>query len=355
MKLRNKAVAALLAVALCIPAAGCSGGDKSWAVKDSAESVPIGAYIYNLFSAYGQADKQKTDSSKSVFDQKIENKDAKTWIREKALTSTKELLLFDKKMKDMNLTLSAAETKNASDMNAQVWGSYASTFEKYGIAQSSFETAYGTALEKERKIFDATYGKNGKQAVSDDDLKNYYTKNYTDFSYIACLLYKPDANGNASSVFTDAQKKSAEAVINGYASQVEAGKMTMQQAADAYKTSLKGTQNELHSDSVNLAADTGYPSDMKNVLKGMKTGEFKTVELKDEQMYLLISKGDAAKSADAKVSSENDRESLLFSYKSDEFLSNLTKEADAMTGVTANDSALNSYDPKMFLSASSAS
>lgn len=353
MKFLNKAVAAILAAALCIPAAGCSGGDKSWAVKDSSsEPVPIGAYIYNLYSAYGQADKKKADSSKSVLDQKIENKDAKTWIREKALTSTRELLLFNKKMKDMNLTLTAADTKNASDMNSQVWGSYASTLEKYGIAQSSFETAYGMALEKERKIFDATYGKNGKRAVSDTELKEYYTKNYTDFSYMACLLYKKKSDGSVDSVFTDAQKKSAEAVFDGYVSQIKAGKMTVQQAADAYKTAQKSTTDVLQNDSINLATDANYPDAMKTALKSMKTGEVKALELKDAQMYVLLSKGDVVKNADAKISSENSRESLLLSYKFEEFSTAMEKEADAMTGVELNDKALNSYDPKMFVSAS---
>ena len=355
MKFRNKAVAALLAVALCIPAAGCSGGDKSWAVKDSTTTVPIGAYIYNLYNAYSQADKKKTDSSKSVLDQKIENKDAKTWIRENALTSTKELLLLDKKMKDMNLTLTDAEKKSASDMNTQIWGSYSSTFEKFGIAQSSFETAYGSAFEKERKIFDATYGKGGKQAVSDADLKSYYTKNYTDFSYIGCILYKQKSDGSYDSALTDAQKKSAKAVLDGYASQIKAGKMTIRQAADAYKTAQKSTTDELYTDSVNLTTDTNYPTAMKTALKGMKAGEVKALELTDQQMYMLLFKSDVNKSADTKISSESNRETLLLSYKSSEFLSALEKEADALTGVTSNDSALNSYDPKMFVSASSSS
>ncbi len=353
MKFRNKAVAVFLAAALCIPAAGCSGGDKDWAAKDSSTTpVPIGAYIYNLYSAYAQANNKRTDSSKSVLDQKIENKDAKTWIREKALTSTRELLLLNRKMKEMNLTLTDADTKSAAAVNAQAWGSYSSQFEKFGIAQSSFELAYGTALEKERKIFDATYGKNGKQAVSDADLKNFYTKNYTDFSYIVCPLYKTKSDGNYDSAFTDAQKKSAEAVLDGYVPQIKAGTMTMRQAADAYKTVQKSTSDQLHTDSVNLTADTSYPANIKTALAGMKPGEVKTLELKDQQVYMILSKEDAAKSVDSKLNSESDRESLLLSYKSDEFLSALSKEADTMTGVTVNDKAVNSYDPKMFASAS---
>ena len=348
-------MAALLAAALCIPVAGCSGADKSWAVKDASESVPVGAYIFNLYSAYAQADQKKTDSSKDVLSQKIENKDATTWIREKALTSTKVLLLLDQKMKQMNLTFTDAEKKSASDMNAQTWSSVSSSMEKFGVAQSSFELAYGTAFEKERKVFDATYGKGGKQAVSDADLKDYYTKNYTDFSFIACPLYKAKADGSFDSAFTDAQKKTSENVINNYLTQIKAGKMTMQKAADNYKTVQKSAADQLHKDSVELASDTNYPAEMKAALNSMKTGEVKAVELKSAQMYVLLSKEDNVKSVDSKIASASDRENLLLACKSSEFLASLEKDANALTGASSNDKVLNSYDPKMFVSASASS
>ena len=352
MKFRNRAFAVLLAAALCIPTAGCSGGDKSWAVKTSSSaSVPIGAYVYNLYSAYGQADSKKADSSKDLFSQKIENKDAKTWIREKALTYTKQLLLLDQKMKSMNLTLTDAEKKNASQMNSEVWSQYSSTLEKYGIAQSSFEMAYGTAYAKEQVIFNNIYGPKGSKAVSDAELKTYYTKNYTAFSYITCKLYNTDSSGSYAAM-TDAEKKKAKAEFDGYVSQIKSGTMTMEKAASAYQLSQKSSDNQLYSESINLATDTSYPTAMKTALKAMKPGEVKAIELTDAQRYMIVEKEDAGKTAESKISSESSRESLLLAYKSSDFLTELNKEADAMTGVTMNDKAINSYDPKMFVSAS---
>jgi hypothetical protein len=349
MKFRNRVLAVLLAAALCIPAAGCSGEDKSWAVKDSASSVPVGAYIYYLYSAYEEAENKKTDSSKDLFSQQIENKDAKTWIREKALTYTKQLLLLDKKMKELNVTLTDEQKKSASDMNTQAWSQYSSAFEKYGIAQSSFEAAYGNTYEKEQAIFDAVYGKKGTKAVSDEELKSYYTKNYTAFSYMACPLYKTDSNGSYSAM-TDAEKKEAKKTFDGYVSQIKAGQMTMEKAADAYKLSMNSTTDVLYSESLNLTTDTNYPDAMKTALKSMQAGEVKAIELTDEQVYVILQKNDAGKTADSKISSDNTRESLLVSYKSGDFLMELGKEADAMTGIEVNEKALNSYDPKMFAS-----
>lgn len=349
MKYLKKIATLALAAAVCASAAGCSGGDKSWAVKNDSTTVPIGSYVYYLYSSYQEADSKKTDSSKKVLDQKIENKDAKTWIRDKALAYTKQLVLLDKKMKDMKLSLTDAEKKNSQTMSSTAWSQYSSTLEKYGIAQSSFQLAYGDAYAKENKIFNAIYGKGGTKAVSDTDLKDYYTKNYTDFSFLACGLYTKDAKGNYVASYSDAQKKSAEKPLNEYAAQIKAGKMTMQQAADAYKKAQKSTTDELHADSINLSTDTNYPDALKSALKTMKTGEVKTLELKDQQTYIVLSKNDITKTADTKLKSDTDRSTILLGYKSAEFTTALQKETDSMT-VSINDSAINSYDPKSFQS-----
>lgn len=348
MKLRNRLLPVLLAAALCIPAAGCSV-DKSWAIKDSSTTVPVGVYIYNLYNAYGQADSKKADSSKSVLEQKIDNKDAKAWIREKALTATKMSILLDKKLKDMKLTFTDTNKKTAADMNSQIWTTYSSTFEGFGISKSSFELAYGTTAEKQRMIFDAIYGKNGTKPVSDADLKAYYTKDYTDFSYMVVPLYNTDSSGNYTAL-TDAQKKDAKKIFDEYAEKIKAGTITMKQAGDDYKTAKKSTDDLLHTATVNVATDTTFPTELKTALKAMKTGEVKTVDLSEQQAYVLMYKEDSAKSAETKISTADGRESLLTTFKFEEFFASLEKEADALTGISVNDKALNSYDPKMFVS-----
>lgn len=355
MNFLKKVLAASLAAAMCLSAAGCSSADKSWAVKDSSTSIPIGCYVYNLYSAYSMADSKKADATKDVLSQKIENKDAKTWIRDKALTSTKLLLFLDQKMKAMKLTLTDSDKAMAQQMNSSAWAQASSTMEKYGVAQSSFETVYGTSFMKEKKIFDAIYGKSGTKAVPDSELKDYYLKNYTDFSFILCSLYNTDSSGNATSAMTDAQKKKAESVLNNYAAQIKAGKLTMRKAADSYKALMKSSTDELHTASANLATETNYPEAMRTTLKGMKTGEIKTLEISDQGIYLLLSKEDSEKAINTTLNTENSRENLLLTYKSDEFLPALEKEAAAAKDITVNDGALNSYDPKMFTPSASSS
>lgn len=343
----KRAAAAALAAAVALSAAGCSGADKSWAVKDGTNTVAVGSYIYNLYSAYSTASSKVTNSSQKVLDQKIDNEDAATWIRAKALTDTKALLLTDRKMKEMNLTLSADEESQAKSAASTAWNSYSTTLQKYGIAQSSFQSTVDATF-KENKIFSALYGKGGSKAVSDSELKEFYTKNYTSFSYLYCPLYTTDSNGNYKASLSDADKKKAEQQFNDYASQIKAGKMTMQQAADAYKKVIGSSTEQLNSETVNLTTDNTYPTDLKTALSAMKPGEIKTIELTTQAAYLLVAKSNIETDADTKLKTDSGRSSILQDYKWGEFNTAFEKEADAMTGVTVNEAAVNSYNPSMF-------
>lgn len=344
MKKAKQIAALLLAIVMLTTTAACSS-DKSWAAKNDSLTVPIGSYIYFLYSAYANASSQVTDSTKSVLEQKIDDKDATEWIREKALNSTKSLFVIDQKMKDLNLSLSDEDKATIQSNTESVWNSYQSTLEGYGIAKSSFEMAATELGTKYQKVFEATYGEGGPKEVSDDELKDFFEKNYTDFSYVMRTLYTTDENGNFSALLTDEEKKKAEAEFDDYASKINAGTMTLEQAADAYKSvdATASVQNE----TINLNT-TDMSDDFKQLLDGMEPGETKATEVSDGYIYVLITKGDITKKTEEQLKTESGRNNLLLDYKAQEFSDEISKEADSITGITLNEKAIDSYDPSMF-------
>ena len=345
----RKSAAVLLAASLLLGMSACAA-NKSWAAKDDSLTVPIGSYIYDLYAAYGGASSKATDTTKAVLDQKIEGKDATAWIREKALSSVKSLFVVDRKMKELKLSLTEEESAAAKKNLDGAWSQYQSTLEGYGIAKTSFALAYSDYYAKYEKVFFATYGKGGAKAVSDDELKGFFEKNYSDFSYIAFPLYKSDSNGNASAAFTDDEKKKAKQEIDGYASKVREGSMTLQQAADAYNKAESGSAS-VQNLTVNLTANNeGYPDDMVKLIEGMKAGETKAGEISGGYLYMLAVKNDITKKTEEQMKTEDGRKSLLSDCKGQEFSDAITKEADAVTGVTLNEKALDSYSPSMFKS-----
>lgn len=350
MKSLKKIAAALLAVAIAAGTTACST-DKSWAAKNSGTTVPIGVYIYYLNNAYQSAQSQVTDSSKPVLEQKIENQDATAWIKGKALDYTKMVLLVDDKMKELKLSLTADETKNVSANTDSGWTSEGSSLEKYGIAKSSYEMANTAFSAKYQKVFTAIYGKNGTKAVSDADLKDYFEKNFSDFTYIVRPFYTQDASGSYAAL-SDSDKAAAKKEFDGYAEDVRTGKKTMQQAADAYKTSSKQTTDQLGSSTVDLTTDTSFPDDFKTTIKGMKNGEVKAVEI-SSMYYVVIQKNDITKKTAAQISTDDGRNTILVQMKSKEYSDELEKEVKAYTNITLNQAALDSYNPSMFVTPAS--
>lgn len=355
MKRFKKIAAVLLAAVMLASTAACSS-DKSWAAKNESNSltVPVGSYIYDLYAAYYSASSKVSDSSKDVLKQKIDNKDATTWIREKALNSVKEIFVIDQKMKDLKLSLTDAEQSTVKSNTDTFWNSYQSTLEGFGIAKSSYQLAATEYGAKYQKVFNAVYGKGGSKAVPDDELKSFFEKNYTDFSYVLCKLYKTDSSGNYSASLSDDEKKKAEAEFNGYVSKISAGTMTLQQAADAYKSvdSNIAVQSETSDLKTNTA---GYPDDLIKLLDGMKAGETKAAEISDGYLYILVTKNDITKKTDEQMKTDSGRSGLLADYKGKEFSDEISKEADTLTGVTVNEKAINSYNPSMFATEETAS
>ncbi|MCI1966059.1 MAG: hypothetical protein LKJ17_08025 [Oscillospiraceae bacterium] len=344
MKRMKKLAALLLSAAMLVSTAACST-DKSWCAKDDSLTVPIGSYVYDLYAAYYSASNKVSDTTKDVLEQKIDDKDAKTWIRETALNSVKSIFVINQKMKDLNLTLTDDETAAVKTNTDTFWNSYGSTLENFGIAKSSYTLAAAEYGTKYQKVFEATYGKDGTKAVADDELKSFFEKNYTDFSYVMCKLYKTDSSGNYSASFSDEEKKKAKQEFDGYAAKINAGTMTLQQAADAYK-SVDSTIS-VQSQTANLS-NYAQAEDLKTLLDGMKAGETKTAEISDGYLYVLATKNDISKKTEEEMKTDSGRNSLLGDYKGQEFSEEISKEADAVKGITLNDDAMNSYDPSMF-------
>lgn len=343
MKLFKKLTASVLAVAVLAGTTACNtiGGDKSWAVKNDQMQVPIGAYIYYLNEAYSMAQAKVKDTAKPVLEQKVENKEATQWIKDTALTSSKRLLVLNDKMKELNLKLTDEETKNVSSLTDQQWGSYSAQFEKYGVAKSSFNLAFSDYYTKYQKVFNALYGKGGKQEVKDDTLKAYFEKNYSSFSYIAA----PKADITTGKSLDDAGKKKLKEEFDGYANEVVSSKKTMQQVADAYKASTKQDQDQLFTSVENLNQQNGYPEQFASAVKAMKAGETKSVDVGD--YIVLISKDDITAKTSAYL--ESNRTELLSASQGEAFEKMLNDEANAYKDVQVNEHAINSYDPKIFV------
>ena len=342
MKLVKKAMAAFLAALMMLGATSCSSGDNSWAVKYGDKTVPIGVYIYCLFTAYNSALTQVEDSSQDVLSQQVEGVNAEQWIRDNAMEQLKTMLLIEDKMAEMNLTLTEDEQSQADQVINSMWSQYSSQLEAYGISQSSFEYALTQMTGNYTKVFSAYYGADGPSPVSDDELKSYFEENYTDFQYLLNAYQNNEADEDGSYAMTEEQKTETKAEMDELAEKITAGEMTVEEAETAYEESVgENAAMPLSADTVILSSST-YPEEFINLLNEMSPGEARTIEvaLSTQPVYTLVIKNDITKKTESQFSTESGKLSVLSSMKSEEFQSLLQEEANALTGVEVNQSAI---------------
>ena len=344
MKTWKKCLAAVLSLVMMVSATACSGTDKSWAVKSENLTVPIGAYIYNLYSAYQQAYYMVEDATQPVLEQTVEDQDAATWMKDFALRQTKSILVIDDMMRDMGLSLTEDELQQVSDQTDSFWGSISTAMTEYGVAKSSFNLAYADYYTKFTKVFDATYGPGGTEEVSDEDVKDYYLTNYKAFSYVMAPII--DMTTGAS--LSDDELSQLDTEFKGYASQINDGSMTIQDAADAYKASSGDDTVQVYTDAADFSGETAsYPLEFGTELDTLENGKASVIDVQGLYKVLLV-KDDINATADERISDETSRTSILQTMKQEEFQAKIDDAADSYNA-TVNQSAIDSYQPDMFV------
>lgn len=334
MKIIKKLTVAFLSLALIFSTTACS--DLTWSVKTDDNTLAIGVYIYYMSSAYSEAYYKVEDHSGDILSQTIEDKNASDWIKDTALDSCKKLLAVEKLLKDAGSSLTEDELATADSTTSAQWNQYGKTYESFGVSKESFNRAYSIYNQEYLKLFNSTYGPDGTKAVSDEELKNFFTENYINYSYISKDFVKDD-----SEQMSDEEKSEVENKFNSYLDSLNNGS-TMDKIAETYKADYSLDNNPLTSDVSKLDENSTLPEEVSNALKEMESNTSKVI--KTDSTCYLIHKGNINDNIDKL---EKERDSILANMKSDEF-SNMVKETSDSLNVNINQKAINKYQPSIF-------
>lgn len=386
MKLKNikKVMAGTVAGALIVSATACTpiSTKAEWAYKDGDNEKAIGVYIYAMYNAYNQAKTfaEKADGYKeneSFLDLKITDDDGKEavasdWIKEKADLTVRQSLFFDKALDEKNATVDEAgyEEQATQDWELGYMYSYYSQMgygttpeqeilEPYGISEDSYcELQYITS-GKQQKLFDLLYDKGGEKEVSDKDLKAYFDKNYTYYTYFTVPLYEQttdDSGQQTSKAYNSKKQKSLTNQANSYVKAINSGS-SIDDQCEKY---LKATKSDAKvSDTVQSGCElldkdslesSTIGEDVAKELLEMKNGEAKSVSVgEDDSKTLYVVQKLNAKDGEKEYLTKDDstRKSVLQNMKKDEFGDYVDKEAKALK-CEVNTSVIDNYDPDMF-------
>lgn len=332
----KRIAAAALALAMCLSFAGCYDENKTWAARKGDDELPIGAYIYYLYSAYLEAGSQ-VDSETSVLNAEIEGQDAEQWIKDLALNYVQAYYYISDKFDELGLELTEEDLVNVENTASGFWSYYGSTLEKLGISQDSFEKAYALYGEKFERVMKAMYGEGGELALEDGALEEYYCGAYINYEYFSASLTTTNEDGESVDL-TDDEKADLKETFEGYVKKINAGELTMSEAADEYAEE-SGTDSSLMSPV--CVKSENMSTQVFEALNSVKEGEAAFVE--STSGYLVVRKLSVKDYYDEYVANSEDQQfTLLTELKGEEYSDYVLEQAASVEGVELNQAAMDS-------------
>lgn len=376
MKAIKKITAAFFAVLMIMSISGCSTKPE-WSYKVDDNEVQIGIYIYALYTAYNQAasyassaegyDAEKSFLNLTITDDDGETAVAKDWIVDTAKELTKNILTIEEEVKARGLTLTAEDEAAAKESADNDWNlgpyydmylsygmmptPYKDILEPYGVSYESFERASYMASAKQTALFKEIYINDEETAVSTEDLTNYFTENYTSYSYLSVRLADSATDESGSTTYTamsDEDIAEIESTLQGYADNINNGAGTFAEQMVEY-TALKELESDPSTSAVENLEDSSLNEDVVAALNELEEGKASLVKVGEAEnaYYYLIYKAPIADSVADYIEDETNSFNVLSAMKSDEFQDMLTAKAEEL-GIQENTSVVNSYKPSMF-------
>lgn len=376
MKAIKKITAAFLAVLMIMSISGCSTKPE-WSYKVDDNEVQIGVYIYALYTAYNQAasyassaegyDAEKSFLNLTITDDDGETAVAKDWIVDTAKELTKNILTIEEEFEARGLTLTAEDEAAAKESADNDWNlgpyydmylaygmmptPYKDILEPYGVSYESFERASYMASAKQTALFKEIYINDEETAVSTEDLTNYFTENYTSYSYLSVRLADSATDESGSTTYTamsDEDIAEIESTLQGYADNINNGAGTFAEQMVEY-TALKELESDPSTSAVENLEDSSLNEDVIAALNELEEGKASLVKVGEAEnaYYYLIYKAPIADSVADYIEDETNSFNVLSAMKSEEFQDMLTAKAEEL-GIQENTSVVNSYKPSMF-------
>ncbi len=381
MKNYMKIVAVVLALVIALSAASCSLS-KDYSYKTSDTELPIGVYIYALYSAYNQAqgfaqkldtydsEKGTYDGNKSFLKLEITDDDgnkatADEWIKDNADKTMRDILATQKLFKELGATVDEATLSGYEQSCKEYWdfgpyyayygeqykNPYKDIFEPLGVSYDSFymATYYNSALKE--AVFDKLYGEGGTKAVAEEELTKYFTDNYTSYKYFNTNLYESkaqdttDENGETTQENVDvafSEEKTAEykSAFENYAASINAGE-SYKSVVERYMSDYS-VENDPTVENVEIMKDSTIGEDLVAEIEKLSEGTASTKVIGEENtaVLYLFYKEPISEQISTYIGDKDKKKSVLQSYKQEEF-DDYIKEVGEGLEITISSSAKN--------------
>lgn len=301
MKVFKKIAVLLLVAVMSLSVTGCLHKKDEIAVTINDMEFTSAYYMCALINANmearGLVDEALTEDEKlaevDYTSKKVEGKKFVDWVEDKAIESIKKIAAYKLLCKENKIELDEEKLASVDNYITYVWSGYVQNithedFEQNGVSQDTFR-AFTTDMIYGESYFEFLYGKEGKKAIADKDIKSKMNENFQ----IGNIL-EANIDASAATNGTDIKK-----TLEGYAADLKAGKKTFEQVYVEYNKEENHSHEETgdgpkdpHAQIIG-AEDTNYSSPYYyEQLKAMKVGEVKVINTESGTGFVLLVKQD---------------------------------------------------------------
>lgn len=274
MKLK-KLIALLLTLALAFGLTGCVGNLYRDVATVEDTTVNSGLYLMLLHTAYQEADSKKENADKDLLSQKIEGKNANSWIRDRAEEMMRRYVAIRNLCREYDIMLDSTSQENVDQM-MQYWQYMGNIYLANGISEITYQRYY-TTEQLSRQLFNYLYSAEGPMAVDDAALKAEYAEKY---AYVRMISIPLDSAADGEDVrdeVVDMAAKMVEKLRGGATMEAIAEK----DVADAYEVLLREYDLSTAADNIttsyldyNQPDSTTYPAEGLAEVKAAAAGNY---------------------------------------------------------------------------------
>lgn len=377
----KKLLCVVLVLLVALSAASCSLSQQ-YAYNKNDIKLPVGTYIYYLYQAYSEAQSyaqksDKYDSSTGRYDGKksflkmeITDSDdntavAEDWIKDKAKEYLQDAIAVNLEYNKLGATIDELGPKDMySSINPysiynsqtgqldysldQSLADVAKNYEQFGIGFDAWLYCSATVAQMKEAAFQKEYAEDGASPVSKDEIKKYFTENYTSYSTLSANLYTTETaedESTSNKAMSKDEIKKYESAFKSYAAELKDGK-SMDDVVAEYNEAFGAEATA--SPSVNKI-DKDTTDELNKAILALKEGEASYKIIGDDEntrVIYLIYKAPIKDKVKEYVDDENQRSGLLHEMKDEDFkklLDAIIEKGDAEVS-----SDCNGYDPSIF-------
>jgi len=378
----KKICALILAVFMILTVAGCSK-KPSWSYKTDNTSYAEGVYIYSLFSAYNEAYSilqeqlgDDFDATASILDiiadfDGEEGEEGKilcrNWIENQADIITRNLVALDEKVLEYGITLDKTQVESARELAREDWylgpyyeyyvtsgyeaTSYEDMLSPYGISFDSFFTSTYLASVKQSAIFDYLYGKGGTEEVSDKEIEDYFTENYTSYAYFTVNLYETSINTETNQQeylpYSQELIDGVEKELKEYAKLINSGTAYTEVMYKYMKAHNIADNPTVYN--IEILDNSALGEEVLEAVKDLKEGKatYLKVGTGDTSVMYFVTKFNIEDETEEYLNADGNRHTILQTLKADDFKTYLDGITESVK-VEVNEKTIEKYNPAIF-------